>query len=54
MKARFVIAVVLYRDNVSPEGARSALHEFVLTRIDKPTTCDVCFKLLRSSSLCRT
>jgi len=40
---------VTHRDNVSPQGAQSALHDFVLTCIEKPTSCDVCFKLLRSA-----
>jgi len=40
-------AVGCFRDNVLPQGARSKLHDFVLTCIEKPTTCDVCFKLLR-------
>jgi len=44
----FDVVIVLNRDNVLPPGARSKLHEFLLTSIEKPTTCDVCFRLLRS------
>ena len=37
----------LFRDNTQPQGAKQGNHDFVMFSFDKPTTCDVCGKLLR-------
>ena len=47
LSGRLYLIDYIYSDNTGPPNARDNKKDFVMFSYDKPTTCDVCHKLLR-------